>query len=217
MTVLAALAVLLVAALVTVVVLANREPSSPGNEQAGGPSGTPSPKGSSAPTSSSAASPPSAPGGTGATPGTAPAGYTLYRDLSGFSVAVPDGWRKTRVTGSNNDGQFDFNDPTNPGRFLRFGYTTAPKDDPVADWEAQEGKLRARHSNYRRISIEAVKYRTFPTADWDFTLGSTRVKNRGFKAGASHGYAIYLSAPGSQWTDSMKYFQVAAGTFKPAP
>lgn len=206
------MALLPIGALVAVALLANRDPSPSGDGRASAkPSVGSSPQASSAPTTSPA-NPATTPG---AAPGTPPAGYTLYRDPTGFSVAVPDGWQKTNQRGSNSDGQFDFVDPTNRGRFLRVGYTTSPKPDPVADWESQEGKLRAREPSYQRISIVAVPYRSYKAADWDFTIGSTRVKNRGFTTGA-HGYAIYLSAPESQWGQSMKHFEVAAATFKPA-
>ncbi|MDP9240373.1 MAG: hypothetical protein M3O55_07000, partial [Actinomycetota bacterium] len=174
----------------------------------------PSPK-VAAPGTSSAAPPSRSPRGTpSAAPGV-PAGFVTYRDpVNGFSVAVPAGWQRTSHVGSASDGQLDFRDP-NSGRFLRFGYTTHPKDDPVADWQQQERKLQSR-AGYRRLSIQAVSYNGWPTADWEFLLGSTHVRDRGFKVDSSHGYAIYLSSPDSAWSDGLRYFDVAAGTFKPA-
>ncbi len=146
-----------------------------------------------------------------------PVGFKRYTDPSGFSVAVPQNWQQTAPTGSANDGQLNFVDPTNSARFLRFGYTTHPKDDAAADWRQQEKKLQKREPSYRRISITPVNYRGWPTAaDWEFRLGSTHVRNRGFKVDDSHGYAIYLSAPESMWSDSLHYFDVAASTFQPA-
>jgi len=222
--VLAALAVVLVGAIVAVALLANRDRDTSAGERASGSGATPSagtsPQPSSPPPASSPASAnsatPASPGAGPAGPGTAPPGYTLHRDRAGFSVAVPDGWQRTKEAGNRKDGQFDFVDPTNESRFLRFGYTTSPKSDPVADWEQQEKRLRAREPSYQRISIKAVDYRDYATADWDFTLGGTRVRDRGFKVDDSHGYAIYLSAPQSQFAESMKHFDVAASTFQPA-
>jgi len=209
-----ALAVLLIGALVAVALLANRDREPAGTSQAGGPSATPttgaSRDTSPPPTNPGAPTGPAGPAG-GITPGTAPAGYTLYRDPTGFNVAVPKGWQKTRQRA----GQFDFQDPTS-GQFLRLAYTSSPKDDPEADWQQQEQSLRARYPNYQRISIEEVDYRDYATADWDFTIGSTRVKNRGFKVDESHGYAIYISAPESQFAAAMTRFQVATSSFKPA-
>jgi len=217
---LAALAALVVSALVAITVLSTRDANPPDDQRAGGTGPTPSAANSARASSAPATQPPataSPPATAGQlTPGVAPAGYTLYRDRSGFSVAVPDGWVKGKQDGDSDDGQFDFVDPTSRSRFLRFGYTTSPKSDPVADWEQQEQRLRAREPGYRRISIEAVDYRDYLSADWDFAIGGTRVKDRGFKVDSSHGYAIYVSAPQSQFADAMKHFEVAAGTFTPA-
>ena len=50
-----------------------------------------------------------------------PAGYTLYEDPTGFSVAVPDGWEPVR------DGsRVDFREPGG-SRFLRVDQTDDPK------------------------------------------------------------------------------------------
>jgi hypothetical protein len=192
---------------------ANRSPASnaspsAGTGSAGGgaaPSAAPPSTGHQGPTGGA-----SRVGGTGV-----PAGYTRYTDPSGFSVAVPVGWTKTRVR----PGQLDFQDPSG-SRYLRFGYTSMPHDDPKADWERLEPSVQQRLAGYHRISIEDVSYRGWPTADWQFTFGSsgqTRVIDRGFKVDESHGYAIYLSAPASDWQHSFTYFDVAARTFRPAP
>ncbi len=170
----------------------------------------PSPK-AAAPSTGPARPPPSAGGSTAAG---VPAGYRRYVDPTGFSVAVPIGWQRVRPVGSAGEGKIDFQDP-NSSRFLRFGYTTSPKADPVADWRHQEKGLSKKHRDYQHISIEPVSYRGYHAADWDFAIGSTRVKDRGFTTG-SRGYAIYLSAAQSQWSDSLPYFQVAADTFQPA-
>jgi serine/threonine protein kinase len=212
----------------TLLVAPWRHPGHPGRPATApaAPAPTPSAKGPSpspsrpGPSPSAAASTPSsaATGGTGGTGATGiPAGYRTYTDPTGFSVAVPIGWKRVNEQGSPADGQFDLQDPGDPGRKLRFGYTTHPKNDPVADWQQQERRLRAREPGYQRISIQAVDYRGWPTADWDFRIGDTRVKDRGFKAGPSHGYAIYLSAPVSQWEQSRTYLEVAARTFQPPP
>jgi hypothetical protein len=171
-----------------------------------------------APASSQKASPPANPGSSSGSSGSTavPAGFVKYTDaVAGFSVAVPAGWQRANRIGSIRDGQVDFLDP-HSGRYLRFGYTTRPKDDAVADWEQQEKRFKAKHPDYQKISIQKVTYRTYEAADWDFRLGGTRVRDRGFKVDSSHGYAIYLSAPESQWSDSLKYFETAASSFQPA-
>ncbi|MEP6697577.1 MAG: protein kinase [Pseudonocardiales bacterium] len=223
-----ALAIMLVAAVAAVLLVRNAQhPNSDGRPSTRRPSGAaqprtsaahPTPSTSPGPTESSGAAGGSS-GAGGSAPGGAstviPPGFVRYTDsVNGFSVAVPAGWQRTSHVGSLSDGQLDFRDP-NSSRFLRFGYTTDPKDDPVADWENQEKRLSSK-PGYHRISIKAVYYRGWPTADWEFLLGSTHVRDRGFKVDASHGYAIYLSAPDSTWSASLHYFDVAASTFQPA-
>lgn len=193
--------------------------SSPSGRQSASPSpspsAAPSPQASTRPSASPKASPTSAPAGSGV-----PTGFVRYTDPTGFSLAVPAGWRKTNEQSSGDYGQVDFADPANGGRFLRFAHTTKPTPDPVADWKQQEKAARKNLPGYQRISIQAVSYRGFPTADWNFTFGSggarTEVLDRGFKADASHGYAIYLSAPAGQWSASLPYFRTAASTFQAA-
>jgi eukaryotic-like serine/threonine-protein kinase len=140
-----------------------------------------------------------------------PAGFRLHRDRTGFAVAVPEGWRESR-RGS----RVDFRDPSG-SRFLRIDQTSSPGDDPKKDWQRQERSVRDRLPNYQRIRIEDVTYRGYPAADWEFTFGGgTHVLNRGFVTGPDHGYALYLSTPGSQWDQSQQVLQVAARSFRPA-
>ncbi len=148
--------------------------------------------------------------------GSTPAGFARYTDpTTGSSVAAPAGWYRTRDLGS----QYDLQDPRS-GRFLRFGHTSQPPTDPVADWQRQEQIDRPRFPGYQRLSISSVAYRGYPAADWNFTFGSassrTEVLNRGFETDSHHGYAIYLSAPQSQWAASLPIFETAAATFRPS-
>ncbi|MEP6762531.1 MAG: hypothetical protein ABJA93_14345, partial [Sporichthyaceae bacterium] len=140
-----------------------------------------------------------------------PAGFTLYKDPTGFQVAVPDGWRPIR-----NGPRVDFREPGG-SRFLRVDQTDDPKKDAKADWERQEKTVSKRLPNYQRISIEKVDYRDYNAADWEFTFGNgpTHVLNRGVNTGAK-GYALYFSAPEGQWDASESIRQTIFDTFQPA-
>lgn len=141
-----------------------------------------------------------------------PAGYQLYQDPSGFSVAVPDGWHAEQSSAT----AVDLKAPDG-SRFLRVDQTDQPKDDPKKDWEEQEKSVKKRLPDYHRISIEDVDYRDWPAADWEFTYGGgTHVLNRGFVTDSSHGYALYLSTAETEWSSSQEVFQTAADTFQPA-
>ena len=185
------------------------------------PSASPTPKPTPSPTPSptrAASASPSPAGSTSPTPPAGgagvPAGFVRYTDPTGFSVAVPAGWQKTRNRGF----QVDFQEP-GTGRFLRFGHTSSPPADPVADWTRQEKSLSTRLPRYQRLYIRSVPYRGYSAADWAFTFGGaggrTEVLIRGFSPDSGHGYAIYLSAPQSQWAASLPYFETAASTFQP--
>jgi eukaryotic-like serine/threonine-protein kinase len=101
-------------------------------------------------------------------------------------------------------------------RYLLVDQTDQPKNDPARDWKQQEKSVRERLPDYQRMRIEQVDYRSWPAADWEFTFGEhTHVLDRGFVTG-NKGYAIYFSAPESQWQDSQVIFQTAADTFRPS-
>jgi eukaryotic-like serine/threonine-protein kinase len=147
------------------------------------------------------------PAGTGV-----PDGYQRYEGPTGFSLAVPEGWTATE-SGPN---QVDVQDP-NSSRFIRLGWTDQPKKDPKKDWEEQEKRLHAEQPDYQRISIETVEYNGWKAADWEFTIGSVHVRDRGFVPAKDQGYAIYLSTPEGDWTGSQDTWETAVGTFQPAP
>ena len=167
-------------------------------------SAPPATKSSSPPASSTSAPPPSDDG--------VPAGYQLYEDPSGFSLAVPDGWHAEQSSAT----AVDIKAPDGV-RFLRIDQTDQPKDDAKKAWEEQEKSVKKDLPDYHRVSIETVDYNGWDAADWEFTFGSdTHVLNRGFVPDDSHGYAIYLSTPEDQWASSQDVFQTAADTFTPA-
>ncbi len=168
------------------------------------PSTTPEETASSTPPSSTAEETPQGAG--------VPAGYQRYDGPTGFSLAVPQGWTASE-TGAN---QVDIQDPESE-RFIRLGWTDQPKKDPKKDWEEQEKSLQAEQPNYQRVSIEKVEYNGWKAADWEFTIGSTHVRDRGFVPAEDQGYAIYLSTSEDQWADSQGIWQVAVDSFEPAP
>ncbi len=141
-----------------------------------------------------------------------PAGYQRYDGPTGFSLAVPQGWTASE-TGAN---QVDIQDPESE-RFIRLGWTDEPKKDPKKDWEEQEKSLQEEQPDYQRVYIEKVDYNGWKAADWEFTIGSTHVRDRGFVPAEDQGYAIYLSTSEDQWADSQGIWQVAVDSFEPAP
>ncbi|WP_112244410.1 hypothetical protein [Kribbella monticola] len=142
-----------------------------------------------------------------------PAGFVRYSDATGFSLAVPAGWTRTR------DGQrVSFHEPGG-ARLLLIDQTDQPKADPVADWRQQEQARRDGYADYRRIRIEAVDYFE-KAADWEFTYsarsGRQHVVIRGVVTSPHQAYGLYWSTPDSQWEQSHSVFEEVTRTFRPA-
>ncbi|MEU2586296.1 serine/threonine-protein kinase [Streptomyces avermitilis] len=136
-----------------------------------------------------------------------------YKSSQGFSIGLPKGW-KYQSTGAAGD---RFTGPD--GQKLLVGWTTTPKDDPVADWKNQSRYMV--RSQYKRIRIEQVEYRGWNTADWEFTYaeGGTKYRSidRGFVVNAHQGYALMYTAKASEWDSDLRKdtWQTLAKTFQP--
>ncbi|MFG2984261.1 serine/threonine-protein kinase, partial [Streptomyces sp. NPDC048258] len=144
--------------------------------------------------------------GQGAQPGGAggglPAGYAVVTELGfHFSMAMPAGFHQTGIAGENSGGIY-----SRDGGFPRIqvDYNAKPGDDARSAWLSLAPSTANSSKNYRLIGINATTYRNYPTvADWEFEREQAgmkvRVLNRGFRADATHGYAIMISCPADQW------------------
>jgi hypothetical protein len=143
-----------------------------------------------------------------------PPGFRLHRDPTGFSIAVPNGWREER------DGSLvDFHDPTS-SRFIRIDQREDPRTEPYDDWISQEPTYKQRLPGYALIRIANVQYRGWRTADWEFTWGAagserSHVRIRNVVPNEFHGYALYWSTADSDWADDLAYFDIFVRTFAP--
>ncbi|WP_191871869.1 serine/threonine-protein kinase [Streptomyces filipinensis] len=131
--------------------------------------------------------------------GSAPA-VSTRKGGQGYSIGLPKGW-SYQSTGGAGDRY------TGPdGQKLLIGWTGSPKDDPVADWENQEGYME--RSQYHRIRIEKVDYRGWNTADWEFTYvdGGTgyRTIDRGFVVDGHLGYGLMYTAKSAKWDSALR-------------
>ncbi|MGY0069267.1 serine/threonine-protein kinase [Streptomyces sp. QTS137] len=118
-----------------------------------------------------------------------------HNGTQGYTIGLPEGWRYRSTDGAGDR----FTGPD--GQKLLIAWTSTPKDDPVADWENQErGMVR---SQYKRVRIEAVDYRGWNTADWEFTYvdGGTKYRtiDRGFVVDGRVGYALMYTAKADGW------------------
>jgi len=165
--------------------------------------------------SSAPSGPSSAPPNSGSGLGALPAGFTRYRDPTGFSIGVPRGWHVSR------QGHLVYvRDPTGR-RFLIIDQSNHPKPDPLTDWLQQEASRISTYPGYHRIRLRAVHYaQAERAADWEFTYYQNgeliHVLNRNILANAHHAYALYWSTPASEWSASFHLFRAFAVTFRPA-
>jgi tRNA A-37 threonylcarbamoyl transferase component Bud32 len=144
-----------------------------------------------------------------------PAGYHMYQDPTGFSIAVPNGWNVSH------QGHYVYLQPPSGGMFLLIDQSDHPQPDPLADWQQQEANRKGTYPGYHRIRLEAISYpQAEKAADWEFTYYRqgvlTHVLNRNVLANPTHAYALYWSTPASDWDQSFRTFQVLASTFRPA-
>ncbi|MFJ6695997.1 serine/threonine-protein kinase [Streptomyces sp. NPDC091272] len=152
--------------------------------------------------------------------GAVPAGFTTVTDGQfHFSMAMPEGFRRTAVAGQNSGGIF-----SKDGGFPRVqvDFNSSPKADAKAAWLAAVAAVSGSSANFRQIGIDAVDYNGYPTtADWEFERDQKgqriHVLNRGFRVDATHGYSIMVSCPADAWQgeECTKLRETAFATFKP--
>jgi eukaryotic-like serine/threonine-protein kinase len=144
-----------------------------------------------------------------------PAGWKMYTDRTGFSVAVPEGWAMSRE-----GTMVFFRERSGEGRVLGVDQTNQPKSDPVADWTQQERDRRGNYNAYQRVKIAAVDYWD-RAADWEWTYTSRNgnrlhVVNRGFITAPNQAYGIYWSTLDSTWSANQRNFALVVQSFRPA-
>ncbi|RDG34843.1 serine/threonine-protein kinase [Streptomyces corynorhini] len=149
-----------------------------------------------------------------------PDGYATVSDAQfHFSMAMPEGFRKTGIAGSNSGGIY-----SKSGGFPRVqgDFTSTPTGDAAAAWRQQEPIVSRSSGNYKRVSLKATEYNGYPTvADWEFERDQSgqrvRVLNRGFKVDGSRGYSIMVSCKASEWDTSEceTLRETAFATFEP--
>ncbi len=169
----------------------------------------------STPAASPATTPASGPGAGPLGPAVIPAGYHEFRDTTGFSIAVPDGWRVSH------QGHYVYLLPPSGADFLLIDQSDHPQPDPLRDWQQQEANRESTYPGYHRVRLQAVRYpQAEKAADWEFTYYHqgvlTHVLNRNVLANSRHAYALFWSTPESQWARSWHIFKVLEETFRPA-
>ncbi|MFE3826256.1 protein kinase [Streptomyces sp. NPDC059092] len=132
-----------------------------------------------------------------------PDGYaTVSDDRFHFSMAMPDGLKRTDIAGVNSGGIYNRASGTFPR--VQIDFNAKPTDDAAAAWRSLEPVVARSSSNYKLLGIKEIDFNGYPTAaDWEFERQQggqqIRVLNRGFKIDATHGYSIMVSCKASEW------------------
>ncbi|MFC8222095.1 serine/threonine protein kinase [Streptomyces sp. NPDC057362] len=232
-TVVAGIALALVTVAVTVLAVTGRVPGTGGDDATGAgqrPSSPTTgtgerPSAPAAPPTGSAPSSPTGPPGASASPSPPgsppPAGFRRYAAPEGFSVALPEGWRRLD-TARVPDGAYRvvFGASGDP-RTLAVTYSRRAGDDPVAVWRDDVEPGLARSGGYRRIGdIRATTYRGREAADMEWLAGDdgarVRTFGRGFLLGGGRSFSLRWTTPAGDWDDTANERALAAflGTFR---
>ncbi|SPF06725.1 serine/threonine protein kinase [Streptomyces sp. MA5143a] len=178
-------------------------------------SGTPS---SPAPTASAAPSPPAA------SVDALPEGYRVYRAPEGFSVALPNGWKRlsTRKQGDVAY-RVTFGSDGDP-RTLAVTYSTRAGSDPVAVWRDDVEPALRLQAGFQRIgAIEATTYQGYEAADMEWFSDTDgrrgRTFGRGFLLGGHRSFSLRWTTPSADWDKAAnrQALETFLVTFRPDP
>ncbi|MEV4788834.1 serine/threonine-protein kinase [Streptomyces tuirus] len=184
--------------------------ATPGEGAGGGtdPSGPPT---SPSPTPSSPAPTP-----TPSAPATAlPPGFQRYRAAEGFSVALPEGWK--RLDTDRDGGAYRAVFGTDgDDRTLAVTFSDQAGPDPVAVWRDDVEPNLKQADDYDRIgAIRATTYQARKAADMEWTTDAdgTRVHTfgRGVLLGEGRSFSLRWTTPDAEWEDAAN--QEALRTF----
>jgi hypothetical protein len=139
-----------------------------------------------------------------------PAGYRLYKDPAGWSIAVPTGWTAARKGTS-----VSF---TSEDRILRVTTRGNPPRDPYDAALKLEPVVKAATPGYDFMRIARVTYRGWPTADWEYRAGTSMKTHsliRSIVPNPRRVYAISCTTEDRRWAADRTFFDTAARTFDP--
>ncbi len=157
--------------------------------------------------------------------GTLPVGYATYsqpaaaNETAGFSLAAPTSW-KASISGY----QTYLKDPSAGGVNLLVDLTPHTYSDMLreATYIRNQSLARGRFPGYRQLGLARLTIRGQPGSYWKFTWDDAGVQQEAidllYVAQTSAGpqsYALYMTAPASQWSQLRPVFDEEMETFNP--
>ncbi|MDX3411396.1 serine/threonine protein kinase, partial [Streptomyces sp. ME02-6977A] len=151
----------------------------------------------------------------------APAGFRRYDAPEGFSVALPEGWRRLDTASAPGGAYRVVFGASGDPRTLAVTYSRRAGADPVVVWRDDVEPGLARSDGYRRIGeIRSTTYRGRAAADMEWLVrdDGTRLRTfgRGFLLGGGRSFSLRWTTPAGDWDDSANERALAAflGTFR---
>ncbi|MDF9815101.1 serine/threonine-protein kinase [Streptomyces sp. SPB162] len=144
-----------------------------------------------------------------------PKNYRLVTEAAkGYSVPVPKGWRRSVA-----DGEINYIDPTGLVG-LKVSVLDYAGPDHLAHFKSLETKVRETLGGYHQERMQPTAVFGQNAAIWQFTFKGSKRDYRaidlGFGKEGEREYAIYLSAPKSQWDEYKPVFDNAVAGFRPS-
>ncbi|MFB6637473.1 protein kinase [Streptomyces chartreusis] len=149
--------------------------------------------------------------------GGVPASWKRYDDPLGFSLYLPEGWKR-EVFGEAIDGlqQVDYS-PDGGEHFVRIAVDTSPDfanaHDHLLDLEQQVGRKLV---DYETVSLKQNLYRDRDAALWEYTWtalakdtpfpGPRHAIDQAYVDRDGTEYAIYMSTPEKDWTTTREQY-----------
>ncbi|MFF5633940.1 serine/threonine-protein kinase [Streptomyces sp. NPDC012825] len=139
-----------------------------------------------------------------------PGGWHRVEDPEGFSLLVPDGWKR-QVT----DGQIDYT-PDNGRHRIRISVDRSPDfESPYMHALDLEGALGKR-MHYKRVQLSEKVYRDqVLSVLWEFTWtekknfpGPRHAIDQMYYGDDGTEYAVYMSSPESSWETTREQFDI---------
>ncbi|AOR36282.1 serine/threonine protein kinase [Streptomyces fodineus] len=139
-------------------------------------------------------------------PSALPAGYRRYTAPEGFSVALPDGWKRLTTARAGGAYRITFGrDGASPTLAVTHSEHVGP--DPVAIWREDVEPDLERLPGYHRVgTVRATTYQGHKAADLEWLAGSgdgrVHTFGRGFLPGGGEGYSLRFTTPAATWADA---------------
>ncbi|MFB7516919.1 serine/threonine-protein kinase [Streptomyces sp. NPDC056144] len=147
----------------------------------------------------------------GGTEDAVPAGWHRVEDPAGFSLVVPDGWKRQKE-----GDQIDYT-PDNGRHRIRISIDRKPDfENPYMHAQDLEKTVETRLPEYQRVKLIQTTYRDqVRSCLWEFTWnekktfpGRRHAIDQFYYADDGTEYAVYMSSPESSWETTREQFDV---------